>query len=152
MYDLFWIQEGSTPAPNMTGRRFHCTTEVIPCRPWKSKSPFASRPIKISIKRGTRGVRVRYDAYFPHSFLSYGPPVVQSYWFPIAAEPPRNDSGADFQGNDSGFGPQSQSYRPKVGVTVQKSELQWGRPPESEPNRPEKEPESGLGASAENPP
>ena len=40
----------------------------------------------------------------------------------------------------------------KVGVTDQKSELQWGRPPESEPNRPEKERESGLGASAENPP
>ena len=41
--------------------------------------------------------------------------------------------------------PESQSYRPKVGVTVQKSELQPGRPPEFEPNRPEKEPEWGLG-------
>ena len=51
-----------------------------------------------------------------------------------------------------GFRPESQSYRPKVGVTDQKSELQWRRPPESEPNRPEKEPETGLGASAENPP
>ena len=35
----------------------------------------------------------------------------------FTAEPPRNDSGADFQGNDSGFGP-------KVRVTGQKSELQ----------------------------
>ena len=26
--------------PNMTGRRFHHITEVIPCHPWKSKSPF----------------------------------------------------------------------------------------------------------------
>ena len=35
----------------------------------------------------------------------------------FTAEPPRNDSGADFQGNDSGFSP-------KVRVTSQKSELQ----------------------------
>ena len=35
----------------------------------------------------------------------------------FTAEPPRNDSGANFQGNDSGFGP-------KVRVTSQKSELQ----------------------------
>ena len=39
---------------------------------------------------------------------------------------------------------ESQSYRQKVRVTA-------GRPPESEPNRPEREPESGLGASTENP-
>ena len=47
--------------------------------------------------------------------------------------------------------PKSQSYRPKVGVTDQISELQLGRPPDSEPNRLEKEPESGFGASTENP-
>ena len=35
----------------------------------------------------------------------------------FTAEPPRHDSGADFQANDSGFGP-------KVGVTARKSELQ----------------------------
>ena len=40
---------------------------------------------------------------------------------------------------------ESRSYRPK-------SELQPGRPPKSEPNRPEKGPESGLRASTENPP
>ena len=44
------------------------------------------------------------------------------------------------------------TYGPKVGVTDHKSELQPGRPPESEPNRPEKEPESGLDASTETPP
>ena len=70
----------------------------------------------------------------------------------FTAEPPRNDSGANFYLNDSGFGPKSQSYRPKIGVTGQKSELQLGRPPESEPNRPEKGPEWRLGASTENPP
>ena len=32
------------------------TTEAIPRRPWKAKSPFASRPIKTSIRKGTRGV------------------------------------------------------------------------------------------------
>ena len=42
---IFWCPEST---PNMTGRGFHCTTEVIPRRPSKSKSPFASRPIKIS--------------------------------------------------------------------------------------------------------
>ena len=67
----------------------------------------------------------------------------------FTAERPRHDSGATFRGSDSGFGPNvSQSYRPKVGVTDQKP----GRPPESEPNRPDKEPEWRLGASAENPP
>ena len=39
---------------------------------------------------------------------------------------------------------ESRSYRPK-------SELQPGRPPEPEPNRPGKEPEGRLGASTENP-
>ena len=40
--------------PNMTGRRFHHTTEAIPRRPSKAKSPFACRPIKMNIKKGTR--------------------------------------------------------------------------------------------------
>ena len=51
-----------------------------------------------------------------------------------------------------GFRPGSQSYRPKVGVTDQKSEIQPDRPPESELNRPEKAPGWGLGASTESPP
>ena len=45
----------------MTGRGFHCTTEAIPRRPWKAKTSFASGPVKISIKKGTRGVHTRYD-------------------------------------------------------------------------------------------
>ena len=63
----------------------------------------------------------------------------------FTAEPLRTDSGANFQWNDSDSGP-------KVGVTDQKSEIQLGRAPESEPNRPEKGPEWGLGASTETPP
>ena len=43
----------------------------------------------------------------------------------------------------SGFRSKSQSYRPKVGVTDQKSELQPGRPPECELNRSQKAPELG---------
>ena len=70
----------------------------------------------------------------------------------FAVEPPRNDSGANFHLNDSGFGPKVRVTGQKVGVTGQKSELQPGRPPESEPNRPEKGPEWRLGASTENPP
>ena len=66
----------------------------------------------------------------------------------FTAEPLRNDSGANFQRNDSDSGP-------KVRDTGRKSELQTKSrrySPESEPNRPEKGPEWGLGASAENPP
>ena len=66
----------------------------------------------------------------------------------FTAEPPRNDSGENFQRNDSDSGP-------KVRDTGRKSELQTKSrrySPESEPNRPEKGPEWGLGASAENPP
>ena len=65
----------------------------------------------------------------------------------FTAEPPRNDSGARLQWNDSDSGP-------KVGVADQKSEIQPYRPTESEPNRPEKGPRMGfrtLGASTENP-
>ena len=58
--------------------------------------------------------------------------------------------GANIQCNDSGFG--SKVRVRKVGVTGQMSELQPGRPPESKPNRPEKEPESVFGLSTENPP
>ena len=53
----------------------------------------------------------------------------------------------NFQGNDSDSGT-------KVGVKGRKSELQTKSPrysPESEPNRPEKGPECGLGASTETP-
>ena len=41
----------------MTGRRFHHTTEVIPRRPWKSKSPFAYGPIKVSKNTYAKGAR-----------------------------------------------------------------------------------------------
>ena len=85
-------------------------------------------------------------------------PIARKYFIWIqegfAAEPLRNDSGANFQWNFKRFGfrPESQSCRPKVGDTDQKSEIQPGRPPESEPNRPEKGPEWGLGAFTEPPP
>ena len=38
------------------------------------------------------------------------------------------------------FRPESQSLQAKVGVMDQKSELQPGRPPETEPSRPERAP------------
>ena len=58
---------------NLTGAehnpaRFVRKTEVIPRRPWKSKSAFASRHITISRKlknTRTQGVRARYDALLP---------------------------------------------------------------------------------------
>ena len=65
--------------PNMTGRMFHRTKEMIPRRPWKAKSPFASRPIRISINKGMRGVSVRYVAVllpFISIIRSPGCPVI----------------------------------------------------------------------------
>ena len=63
----------------MTARRFHRATEVIPRRPWKSTSPFASGPIEISKNTKTQRVHARYDAVFP-SFISIvrspGRPVI----------------------------------------------------------------------------
>ena len=54
----------------------------------------------------------------------------------FTAEPPRNDSGADFQGNDSGFGPKVGVTAPKVGVTElqAKSRSYSGADPQN-PNR-----------------
>ena len=76
-----------TSTPNMTGRRFHRTTEALPRRPWKAKRFFASRPIKISIKKGTRGVRTRYDTVLfpfisivPRSSSHVGPRICLLIW------------------------------------------------------------------------
>ena len=70
----------------------------------------------------------------------------------FTAEPPETWFGGRIlsqmiriQAQNSELQAESRSYG-------QKSEIQPGRPPESEPNRPEMGPEWGLGASAENPP
>ena len=69
--------------PNMTRRGFHRTTEVIPRRPWKSKSPFASKPIIKSENTGTQAGCARGTTrYFFQSFPLCGPPVVQSLRWP----------------------------------------------------------------------
>ena len=57
----------------------------------------------------------------------------------------------NFQCNDSDSDLKVRVTGQKSEVTDQKSELQPGRPPESEPNRLEKTPEWGLAASTENP-
>ena len=65
----------------MTGRRFHRTTEAIPRRPWKAKSPFASRPIQIGIKRvreecargTTRASSIHFHRAVPRSSSHTGP-------------------------------------------------------------------------------
>ena len=86
----------------MTGRRFHRTTEAIPRRPWKSTSPFASRPMKINIKRGTRGVRARYDVALP-PFIS----IVRSPWSSGHIGP------REMNGNSINGGPPPQSGKKK---------------------------------------
>ena len=45
---IFW--DDSTP--NVTGRRFHRTMEMIPAVPWLFKTPFISTPVKQSTKQG----------------------------------------------------------------------------------------------------
>ena len=54
--------------PNMTGRRFHRTTEAVPRRPWKAKRFSASRPGKISIKRVREGCAQGTTRCFFHAF------------------------------------------------------------------------------------
>ena len=74
-------QNNSTP--NMTGPRFHRTTEAMPRCPWKSNSsnPFVSNPIK-QVKQGdTRGAsEVRHSTSSIHLIISIvwspGPPVI----------------------------------------------------------------------------
>ena len=64
--------------PNMTRRRFHRTTEVIPRRPWKSKSPLLPDLIKQVKTQGCKGCIRGTTRYFLHAFPSYGPPVVNN--------------------------------------------------------------------------
>ena len=72
--------------PNRTGRRFHRTTEVIPRRSWKSKSPLASRHTKTSKNTGTQEVRARGTTrHFLHSFVS----IVRLPGRPVASVPER---------------------------------------------------------------
>ena len=45
-------QQSLLSTPNMTGRRFHRTMEMIPALPWWSKSPSVSTPVEQSRKQG----------------------------------------------------------------------------------------------------
>ena len=59
--------------PDMTGRSFHRTMEMIPARRWSSKSHSTSTSIKQSTKQG---IKARYGAELPPSFPLSGTPVV----------------------------------------------------------------------------
>ena len=83
--------------PNMTGRRFHCTVEVIPRRPWKSKSPFASSPFWRSRKhkdgKGAHEVRqgtstIHFHRTVPCSSSHTGPQSMISAFTQQATNPP----------------------------------------------------------------
>ena len=83
----FWAAFYGNPLStlNMTGRRFHRTTEAIPRRPWKAKRLFRSRPVKIE---GYARVRTRYDGtssiHFhravPRSSSHTGPRLLGVVW------------------------------------------------------------------------
>ena len=49
---IFRVIFSISSTPNMTGRKFHRTMEMIPAHPWQSKNPSASTPIKQSTKQG----------------------------------------------------------------------------------------------------
>ena len=68
--------------PNMTGRRFHNTTEVIPRRAWKSKSPLLPDLVEPAKTQGRKGCARGTTRYILHSLPLYSPPVVQSYLSP----------------------------------------------------------------------
>ena len=63
MKDFYRTSLPSTP--NMTGRRFHRTMEVIPALPWKAKNPSVSTLGKLSIKQGDVRGGARYDTELP---------------------------------------------------------------------------------------
>ena len=75
--------------PNMAGRRSLSRTEVIPRRPWKSKSPFASRPMK----------RARHDAVLL-PFIS----IVPSTGRPVISAAEKTAFFWDFKMHFSDFG------------------------------------------------
>ena len=74
--------EQTGASENMTGRRFHRTTEAISCHPWKAKAPLL--PDLLKREGCARGCARGTAQYFFHSFPSCGPPVVQSYRSPIS--------------------------------------------------------------------
>ena len=102
--------------PNMTERRFDCTMEMIRALPWESKNPSVPPLSNKTQNKGTQEVRRRTSSTIVRQ---PGRPVISVRWVQegFTVEPARNDSGANFQWNDSGFSP-------KVRVTGQKSESQ----------------------------
>ena len=89
---LFWQPSGGAKksTPNMTGRRFHRTMEMIPSAPGSLKALLFPPLLNNVENKGTQGVRARYGAElryergtarnFLHSFPLSGALVVQSYW------------------------------------------------------------------------
>ena len=81
--------------PNMTSRRFHRATEVIPHRPrWKSRRPLGfqtySNKHKQGDARGTREVRRGTSCNLFHRTV---PRSFSHYLSPKISEPPKNPSG-----------------------------------------------------------
>ena len=70
--------------PNMTGRRFHRTMEMIPASPWQSKSPSASiltkqctnkgtQGVQAEVRRGTSSIHFHCPAFRSSSHIGHGP-------------------------------------------------------------------------------
>ena len=72
----------SESTPDMTGSRFHRTTEVISRRPWNSESPPLLPDQRTSMNKGTQGVSMRYEAVLLQ-FIS----IVRSTSRPVISAP-----------------------------------------------------------------
>ena len=66
--------------PNMTGRRFHHTMEMIPAPPGSLKALLLPPLLNNVQTRERKGYRRGTARNFLHSFPLSGTPVVQSYW------------------------------------------------------------------------
>ena len=99
--------------------------------------------------------------YFFHNFFAF--PGFRGFWAlyhlrriliqeGFTVEPPGNDPGAKFQLNHSGLCPESQSYRPKVGVADPKVIVTAGQTPRIRTESPRKGPQMGFRCFYRNPP
>ena len=66
--------------PNMTGRRFHRTMDMIPAAPGSLKAPLLPPLLNNVQTRERKGYRRGTARNFLHSFPLSSSPVVQSYW------------------------------------------------------------------------
>ena len=162
------------PYITATGKSKHCPEKtlfgpIIIIAAFRAKPPFAFPRLSREMHTDPNGIRtlpmwtrLLYNSTSPRHgscttrFSFFAQEARHVRWiqegFTVEPPPPRKDSGVNLQWKYSDSGPKVRLTGRKAEFTDKKTELQPGRPPESEPNHPEKGPEWGLGASTANPP